>query len=88
MTTFLKARLRAAAYPMTVLGVLSLAGCGGGGGESPEQAMDLSQVSLNCVQQPGETCSKVQATVMLYALFPARPITSPARPATASRWQA
>ncbi|SDA67800.1 MULTISPECIES: PQQ-binding-like beta-propeller repeat protein [unclassified Janthinobacterium] len=67
MTTFLKARLRAAAYPMTVLGVLSLAGCGGGGGESPEQAMDLSQVSLNCVQQPGETCNKVQATVMLYA---------------------
>ena len=68
MTTFLQGRLRAAAYPLTVLGVLSLAGCGGGGGgESPEQAMNLSQVNLNCVQQPGETCSKVQATVMLYS---------------------
>lgn len=66
MTTFLAARLRVAAYPLTVLGFLSLAACGGGG-ESPEQAMNLSQVNLNCVQQPGETCNKVQATVMLYA---------------------
>lgn len=68
MTTFLQGRLRAAACPLTVLGVLSLAGCGGGvGGEAPEQAMTLSQANLNCVQQPGETCNKVQATVMLYS---------------------
>ncbi|MEG0885260.1 MAG: hypothetical protein RSH52_28870 [Janthinobacterium sp.] len=67
MTYFLKARLRTAAWPLTVLGLLSLASCGGVGGESPEQAMTLSQVNLNCTQQPGETCDKVQATVMLYS---------------------
>lgn len=67
MTYFLKARLRTAAWPLTVLGLLSLAGCGGVGGESPEQAMTLSQVNLNCTQQPGEICDKVQATVMLYS---------------------
>lgn len=66
MTIFLKARLRAAACPVSLLGVLAVSACGGTG-ESPEQAMTLSQVNLNCVQQPGESCDKMQASVMLYA---------------------
>jgi outer membrane protein assembly factor BamB len=66
MTYFLKARLRAVAWPLAALAVLSVSACGGTG-EKPEQAMTLSQVNLNCTQQPGETCDKVQATVMLYA---------------------
>src|SRR5450830_225777 len=56
---------RSIASPLAVLSLLSLAACGGGG-ESPKQAMNLSQVNLSCVQQPGETCNNVQATVMLY----------------------
>ena len=66
MTIVLKARLRAAAWPLGMLGVLCIAACGGTG-EKPEQAMTLSQANLNCVQQPGETCNQVQARIMLYA---------------------
>jgi len=66
MNHFFKARLRAVAWPLAALGVLSVSACGGTG-EKPEQAMTLSQVNLNCTQQPGETCDKVQATVMLYS---------------------
>ncbi|MFM2087667.1 MAG: hypothetical protein RLZZ237_2536 [Pseudomonadota bacterium] len=59
---------RAVASSLTLLSLLSIAACGGGiGGEPPKQAMNLSQVNLNCVQQPGEACSNVQATVMLNA---------------------
>lgn len=66
MNHFFRARLRAVAWPLAALGVLSVSACGGTG-EKPEQAMTLSQVNLNCTQQPGETCDKVQATVMLYS---------------------
>jgi len=66
MNHFFIARLRAVAWPLAALGVLSVSACGGTG-EKPEQAMTLSQVNLNCTQQPGETCDKVQATVMLYS---------------------
>lgn len=53
---------------LTLLSLLSLAACGGGiGGEPPKQAMNLSQVNLNCLQQPGEACNNVQVTVMLNA---------------------
>lgn len=66
MNHFFRVRLRAVAWPLAALGVLSVSACGGTG-EKPEQAMTLSQVNLNCTQQPGETCDKVQATVMLYS---------------------
>lgn len=66
MNHFFRARLRTVAWPLAALGVLSVSACGGTG-EKPEQAMTLSQVNLNCTQQPGETCDKVQATVMLYS---------------------
>ena len=66
MNHFFRARLRAVAWPLAALGVLSVSACGGTG-EKPEQAMTLSQVNLNCTQQPGETCDKVQATIMLYS---------------------
>lgn len=66
MRTFFLTTGRAATLPLAVLATFSMAACGGGG-ESPRQAMTLSQVSLTCQQQPGETCTKMQANVMLSA---------------------
>src|SRR5450830_1106514 len=68
MITPIQRTSRPVASSLALLSLLSLAACGGGiGGEPPKQAMNLSQINLNCVQQPGEACSNVQATVMLNA---------------------
>lgn len=58
--------LRAAAWPLAVLGMVSLSACGGGGGLfGPEdrKVLSLSEVSNSCDIAPGESCQGVGLVV-------------------------
>lgn len=71
MTYFLRARLRAAAWPLAIMTTLSA--CGGGSGSAvgvppglqEKPGMTLSAVSGSCTAQPGATCDDIRVTVRL-----------------------
>lgn len=67
MTITMQGPYRAAALPALMLALLSIAGCGGGGGGifgfKDRHVLKLSEVSSNCNMAPGETCSDVSVVV-------------------------
>lgn len=77
MTITMQRPYRAAALPALMLALLSIAGCGGGGGIlglKDRHVLQLSEVSSNCNMAPGETCSDV--TVVVRSDLAERPLWS------------
>ena len=77
MTITMQGPYRAAALPALMLALLSIAGCGGGGGIlglKDRHVLQLSEVSSNCNMAPGETCSDV--TVVVRSDLAERPLWS------------
>ena len=77
MTITMQGPYRAASLPALMLALLSIAGCGGGGGIlglKDRHVLQLSEVSSNCNMAPGETCSDV--TVVVRSDLAERPLWS------------
>ena len=77
MTITMQGPYRTAALPALILALLSIAGCGGGGGIlglKDRHVLQLSEVSSNCNMAPGETCSDV--TVVVRSDLAERPLWS------------